>query len=247
MWDLKRNRDSMPQDIKFEVKCIDIASNNRNTFSNIERTFINGEYPDLSALNEFFNYGNRIIISKRKAKKILENLRTESAKHDSIYKIYLGENYNEFQIQIEAGLIYLNGSSIRTSNGMESREFFLYNNSKRLIEKNSDCIFFGQFGRAHVAISKQERWLHLVNWESFAARLNTYSESPAKGKVCSALIFYQKDDKKNDDYESTIKSVDIPFFMKYATTPVTIFKLDAPQTPFKEMSEKFQYLIINKY
>ncbi len=61
------------------------------------------------------------------------------------------------------------------------------------------------------------------------------------------MYFYPTDYLQSSYIEPIIKSEDIPVFMRYSNSPFTIFKLDAPETPFKEMSEKFQYLIINKY
>jgi calcineurin-like phosphoesterase family protein len=244
MWELKKIRDSQMN--KFEIKCIDIAKNLRNAFSNIER-LINEDDLNLPAFIKFLKFNNRKYMSKWKAKKMLLELREESSRNETTYKSYFGENYNEFQRQIDAGLILFSGFNTKTSESMESREQFLYNNCKRIIEENKDCILFGQFGQAHIPLLYQKNWLHLNNWSSLAARLNSDSNSPVKGKVTSMVYFYKTDYIQNSYFEPIIKSEDVPVFMKYSNSPFTIFKLDAPETPFKEMSEKYQYLIINKY
>ena len=148
---------------------------------------------------------------------------------------------------LTGGLIGLKYQRSKTLINIENREDYLYNNVGRIIEKDTNAILFCQMGRAHVPISFQEKWLHLANWSSLAARLNSNENSPLKGKVCSILHFYPSDTLQDSYHEPLIKSNDVPVFMKYSTSPITIFKLDAPETPFKEMSEKFQYLIINKY
>lgn len=63
--------------------------------------------------------------------------------------------------------------------------------------------------------------------------------------MCSIVYYYESEKKINE--EPVINEMDVPLFLKYCTTPLTLFKLAGENTPFKEMSEKFQYIIINRY
>ena len=194
----------------------------------------------------FFDNGK---YSQKTAIRILEEMNTR-IKEDSItYKSIIGANFSEFKFILKGCLIGLKIGNKVSAEGLEEREQYIYQNLRKIINENPNVSFYIKAGRAHVSITTQKRWLHLKDWKSVAARLNTNFDSPVIGKVCSVVFYYSNNLRYEENHriEPIIKKEDIPLFLQYSTTPLTLFKLDGENTPFKEMAEKFQYLIIDKY
>ncbi len=176
--------------------------------------------------------------------KVIEEFKKESKIYNDVFQKYFADNYDEFMNQIEGGLIVLKQVKSYDSEGLEKREQFMYENIKKLIQANPNLKIYGQFGVAHVPITYQQHWIHLSNWKSLAARLNTNEDSPVKGKVCSTVYFYPGEAQYEQKFyvEPIIAKEDVPLFLKYSNSPLTIFKLDGENTPFKNMDDKFQYI-----
>lgn len=235
---------------KFIIKGVDILGNRYDMIYGLSKYVkVDQELPkEFIGLKKLMSLSNKKFFTSSKARKALKKIVTESNQNIDLYKKGVSD-FDEFINQVNGGLVMLEGQSIKTSEEMEVREEYMYENFKKLVDRFPDAKFFGQFGRAHVPIVYQPNWVHLKNWKSLAARLNTNENSPVKGKVCSLVYYYGANIEYSNSaiYESIIKTEDIPLFLKHSTTPFTMFKLDGENTPFKDMAEKFQYIVINKY
>lgn len=133
------------------------------------------------------------------------------------------------------------------------REEYIYNNIVELYYEYPNNKMYGQFGRVHIAINKQEKWSEgrnsFENWESFASKLNTRENSPFKGKVCSMFIYYPKGFLEKKRYVPIEKKELLKLENITKKGEATLFDLKCIDSTFYNdvVKTKFQYLIINKY
>lgn len=111
------------------------------------------------------------------------------------YKSILKDNYDDYAILIERmksslKFDYFNYNYGKDSIQQSRRENFIYKNLLGEIEKHPNCNYFGQFGLAHIGLSRFLILDEQSGVESFMAKLNNNQNSPLKGKVCSIAILY---------------------------------------------------------
>lgn len=241
----------LPENEKFEVLGVDIENSPviiiEILYQQLPKSYFDTCCLSEKNIEEIIRMKNKKKLpSNRKVLNLLNNILIDENNDPEKYRFILKENYDSFFYIVKSSILGLKSGKYYNSNSLISREEFLFLNIKEQMDAHPNVNYFGQFGRAHATISNQKEWLHLKDWNSFTSKFNTSTTSPVKGQVCSFMYFYPSD-AEEDNHKTIIKVEDIPFFMKYSNSPITIFKLDSPETPFKEMSEKFQYLIINKY
>ena len=173
-------------------------------------------------------------------KKMASTLKKSIIKEHITYKALLGENFNEFKKIVDG--FYQGMHNHNKKYNDDKRELFMYNNYKDLLLEYPNAKFMGQFGKAHTSINPVSKWMFVQKYTSVASMLNNNDNSPVKGKVCSFVMNYPK---YKNDINAITPETDIPLFMKYCKTDFTLFKIDGPNTPFKELSKIYQYLIIN--
>ncbi len=243
--DLRKFWLSLPPNDKFTVIGIDVNFFRNDAIGELYNLFPMKEYDDRYGVLNDLLFGYR---SNKSTLNMLENMNREIEEDTIKYKSLLTNNYTQFKHLLKGSIIGLKFRSTKTSEDLEVREQYMYENLKSIIQENPNAKIFGQFGKAHIPISYQQNWIQLKNWKSFACRLNTNADSPVKGKVCSIVYFYTYFIKaeRRKYIEPTIKKEDVPLFLQYCTNWLTLFKLDRANSPFKYMSDKFQYIIIDK-
>jgi len=243
----------------FKVEPIDVEQNYHVTFYRLKQIF-NINSNESEELNQFISKLKKIeipdsivYISKkeernyRKLSKELENLLLDN---NSDLKKYLNENYNEL-IDISKSL----SIGIKTSPGKNRpsykeqyiRESGLYSNAVKIIKENSDCLFITQTGAYHVSLQPifiPE--ISLREKKTVAWMLNENIDSPVKGKVQAAAIIYTNFEGNKKIFK-LLSDNEYDLLEKISTEKLTLYKLNGENTPFKDLSEKIQYLIINKY
>lgn len=176
-------------------------------------------------------------------RKYAKKLHKDLATYPEAYKNYLGANYDKFR-RLTNGF-YVGITDKLLSNDtlvLHKREQVMYENFKVLMEE-TDGKVFAQFGTFHVCLQANIKWRYKrQTFTSMAARLNTFTDSPVKGKICSIVIEYP-----NIDYDlSVIPKESKGRFLELSKGDFTLFRLNAEGTPFKDLSKKCQYIIINK-
>lgn len=174
-------------------------------------------------------------------KKLEKDLKTDS----KLYSEYLKENYNEFEEiskRFFLGIKFDTGK-IGTKNS-NAREVEMYSNIIQILKQNPNDTYYGGFGFFHTTLSPMRVGLFRKQ-ASLASMLNNKIGSPVKGKICSTAIDYVN--YKTGFNFFFMNPIYYPQFLKYSNSPLTMFKLDGENTPFKDMAEKFQYIVINKY
>jgi len=164
---------------------------------------------------------------------------------DSIYQIYLGDNYALFDKIVESlrGTIAWNDYNTReTTQGYVYREQCMEDNFLEYFLSHPGEKFYAQFGRCHVSVVNQEEACSWHDYNSIAARLDNIDNPALKGKVCSIAMFYTSNDKAESDENH--QNLLNPFRQLSQKNGLTIFKLDKAGL-YQELSEKYEYLIIN--
>lgn len=182
-----------------------------------------------------------VIYKNSDLKKSMLDFQNYIKRNENIFKEYLGSNYFDFNFIVNNIVNSINSysASPNFTQLVKIREKFIYTNFKILYNHLPKNKYFGQFGEEHVYQNtlKSHDNDHNIN---FASYLND-KNSPVKGKVLSVEYYYkncyymsqeQPYPKEKEQYQ--INSKDDNFISKYASSDVTIYKLDGDYSPFSK-------------
>jgi hypothetical protein len=186
--------------------------------------------------------------SSKKRKKIrFIKFKKSVDENQNTYKRYFGKNYSEAYKLIESGVAYVN-SDKDMKNSLEHfflineyyksryREDFMFKNIMNIISDSSIFISFN--GNFHIPLNVPEEWVGIKHWESLAYKIKI--ASPSK-KICSIYFMNRNSDFLGGRYFEIEKKM-ILENMNIGKT--YLLKLDGVNSPFKELSEKFQYIVV---
>ena len=111
------------------------------------------------------------------------------------YKLLLADNYLSYstlmkRMKRSLRFDYFNYNYETDSVEQTRRETFMYRNVSKVVEQYPDCKYFGQFGLAHIGLSRFLIFKEEDSFESYIAKLNNREKSPLKDEVCSIAILY---------------------------------------------------------
>ena len=247
--DLRNFWISLPEHERFKIAGIDVNAYRADAVVELVDLYPDKEFDfDKGLLNDLLRLYYKRRSPRKKTLKVLQELDRQIRADSTMFAGYLQGNFKLFVHLLQGSLIGIEDAGWIDAIGMERREQYMYENVKAILEKYPDAKLFCQFGRAHVVRQYQTNWLHLQEWKSLAARLNTNPDSPVKGKVCTVLYYntsYIKHETKVYKVP-LIQPEDRPLFLNASPAPVVLFKLDAEGSPFMDMAERFQYLMLIK-
>lgn len=119
------------------------------------------------------------------------------------------------------------------------REDLMYNNFVEAIREFEGEKFYAQFGKNHVYL-KWPAQKRIMPFQPFAMRMNSWNDSPVRGKVCSIVLEYDKIPRyfaKTDRKE--LKALSKAQF--------TLFDLTGPASPFDSVARSYSYLLHINY
>ena len=187
-------------------------------------------------------------LSRKERKKIrFVKFKKSVDEHQNTYKRYFGKNYNEACKLIEGGVAYVNSDDDMKNS---PDHFFLINNYyqskyredfmfKNIMDVISDSSIFVSFnGHFHIPLNVPEEWVSIKHWESLAHKIKI--ANPSK-KICSIYFMNRNDDFLAGRYFETEKKMILENLVMGKTY---LLKLDGMNSPFKELSEKFQYIVV---
>jgi hypothetical protein len=197
------------------------------------------------------------IKGENELKEILELLNKNIENNKDTYKKYLKSNFFYFDMVVNNMNNCVNAYK---SDFDVVREKSIYSNFKKAYEHYPKGKYFGQFGMEH--IYQRVCYSYLGEKDRFAMYLNK-DDSPVKNKVLS-IVYAYKDcywTNPKQSYEEMANACDIEdisLIDKYASTDITVFKLNGKKSPFDEKiyfvkkpidgvtTEYFQYLLLIK-
>jgi len=183
------------------------------------------------------------------------------------YKILLNEKYFEYSELMERMRKSLKFEFYNYNYGKDSlehtkRENYIFKNIAREIKKYPNCNYYGQFGIAHIGLSRFLSTSEENKINSFVSQLNNSDYSPVKDSVFSSLVLYMNE-YQGDNNKYLFYYYDFNYSLSTRTyLPPKVFKilkgckleegfyfvnLDQENSPFKKFAEKnYQFLILKK-
>lgn len=189
---------------------------------------------------------SRFSSKKRKKIKFIK-FKKSVDENQNTYKRYFGKNYDEAYKLIESGVAYVNSDKDMKSrpdhiflinNYYQSsfREDFMFKNIMNVISDSSIFISFN--GHFHIPLNVPEEWVNIKKWESLANKIKI--ANPSK-KICSIYFMNRNSDFIGGRYFNMEKKI---ILENTTVGKIYLLKLDGMDSPFKELSEKFQYLAV---
>lgn len=216
------------------------------------------EYPDINVkqLIAFFSKNGQqnktirsnVDILKKIRRRIFNRKRNEkdyyhfciNYNRDSlIYKKYLDiKTYSYMNKIVDGMLVYFDMKAHNehfNNIGSERRDSFMCRN---IMEEtlNGKIEFISINGQFHTPLNIQEEWFGLKCWKSLAYQFNQ-----RYGKVCSICFINRNNDYLSDSYFPKEKQMILENTKPGETY---LIRLDGENTPFKALSEKFQYIVV---
>jgi hypothetical protein len=266
---LKEFYDKLPADGKFSITGIDL-----DNYSSAELFMFATEllFRDTVMPEEFRNllddydeaYKNEPYDVYRES---FNSIFLNVSRNQELYSSLLGNRYPQLEelvsrIRSSFKFDFYNYNTGQDSVQQTKRETYIYRNAIKEINKHPDVNYFGQFGLAHIGLSRFMILDKSSGVQSFTAKLYSNENSPVKDSVCSIAILYF------DDYDSDLSKV-LYYYNEWTYTsalknilPPKVYKtikrhaqsdklyfinLAKKSSPFNEFAQKnFQYLIFKR-
>ena len=177
---------------------------------------------------------------KKFFRKLARDIKTNP--HD--YIAYWSGNFEIFKMIVENARQGLGFTLIKATifkKRWEKREARMYNNFLLIKDKMKPGKFYAQFGGLHTDIKTSSLW----EFPSLANRLNYSESSPVKGKVLTISRYFRtlnSDYKKPGEYRKLQNMVSIA--EKRFDNSIVLLSMIGKQTPFRELSKTFQYIML---
>lgn len=119
------------------------------------------------------------------------------------------------------------------------REDLMYNNFVEAIKEFQGEKFYAQFGKNHVFL-KWPAQKKVMPFQPFAMRLNSWSDSPVRGKVCSIVMEYGRIPRYIDKaHREELR--------KLSKGQFTLFDLTGSSSPFDSVAQSYSYMLNIKF
>lgn len=266
---LKDFYDKLPDDDKFIIVGIDLDSYTirssfryavdllfRDTLMPEELTSLLDEFEDVTDSEKYTTIQSSF-----------DDIYSNYKSNKDAYKLLLPNRYEDYSELIERTRKSLRFDEYNYNYGKDSteqtkRENYIFKNAAATINKYPDCNYFGQFGLAHIGLSRFLVMDEESGVESFTAKLNSYKNSPVRDSICSIAILYF--DKYYGDYSklsyymrewnynmSLRKILPLKFYkaIKNSVDEHKLYYVNIAkqQSPLQEFAMKnFQYLIFKR-
>lgn len=266
---LKKFYDILPEDEKFHIFGVDLdfyeaSSNFEYTLDLLFQDTVMPE--NLETMVEDFNeVAEEDIIDEMQDS--FNDIYFDWKHNQDTYNNLLGKNYQSYKNIMKRMKRSLRFEHYDYNYGQDSvkqlrRENYMYRNLVSYIEKHPGYNYFGQFGLAHVGLSRFLIVKEDMGFPSVFAKLNNNEDSPLKNQVCSLAIIYFDDfdtgfNKLFYYYSELSYAMSMRDYMpkklykslKRSTKPDNLYTLNLAQSnsPLMEFSKKhFQFLIFKR-
>lgn len=235
-------RENQNELIKFNFLPIDIILINQFNADNMLYFFKKRLKP--KKIKEDFHYLQKLKKDDIKDEDYLLNgyllLRENFYSNLAIYEIYLKKDFIEMKKNLDGIYAYSIAKKEDSICACRSnaREDFMLKNIMDEITSNDINDFISINGVFHIPLTLQENWELIDEWESLATR---FKKQNAKFNVCSIYFMERKEDNFDNKYFPDEKKLILENTVPDETY---LIRLDGENTPFKELSEKFQYIVV---
>ncbi len=197
-------------------------------------------------LNGDYDYGFGYVDPNEKNTLSLADSMTKQL---SEYKTWLGSDYETFKTNLTSLQEYFKW--IKLENDAQQylwREEYMGRKFQQILAADTNQKFFGQFGRCHVAYSKQDNDCGWYNYHSLCNKIRTNYFHGDSSKIVSIALFYRDEEEqlsavelaKNGDISDEVASI------KDISSKVhLLFDLYDPQNEFVELKKKFRFVFLS--
>jgi hypothetical protein len=234
------NKD-IPSDKKLIVRGIDIDFSYRIGFKNL-CLLLNRKGKKAESTKKLIrqlNFRIRLCVNYRGFLQKLE----KKVQKDSVFVSNTGISQENLLTIIEGMRIKVRSISTNLDTiNLKTREVYMYNNARSILNKyqNEKCV--GIFGSFHVTRITTENWMSKKKYTTFTAMLNTYNDSPVKNSIISITSEYPKflDWWTYPEPKEMVDSL-----LQNICSDFTLYKIDGKDSPYSEVAKIVQYILIN--
>lgn len=186
--------------------------------------------------SQFFN--------EKEVRKFFNVLDRQVKRRYKEYQAYWGEDFELFNMIVDNTLQGFQFTWLRSAlfqKSWQERESRMYRNFLTIAPTLKSGNYYGQFGALHTEINRSQVW----DFPPLAQRLNSLPGSPVRGEVLTISryirTFSQNYERlgESEALEKLIGILDERFHDE-----VVLFSLIGDNTPFREMSKNFQFMIL---
>ena len=169
------------------------------------------------------------------------------------WKKWLGSDYAEYVKVFKQLKEWLQWEELdNTAQQFTWREEHMFRNISALLTNNPTEKYYGQFGRCHTSLVKQQQDCGWFEYNSLLTRLRTrYFHNDSS--VMSIGIFYVKDKDSDGDIcaenlsDNTVINAEVRALYETVDNNMILFDLKAGDSQLKELPKKFSFVLVHDY
>ncbi|MEL6632013.1 MAG: erythromycin esterase family protein [Bacteroidota bacterium] len=176
-------------------------------------------------------------------KNMFRDLYEDMERREEIYETYWGKKFPLARLIVEntvQGYDFNWVNMTFRTDGWIDREERMYDNFLVVQPFLRKGACYGQFGAFHAQLAEGISW----DFPTIARKLNQRSNSPVQGKVMAITRYLRDFSSEYERWSDNTELKDmVKFIEKCYPNRVVLCRLVGSDTPFKEMSKAFQYMI----
>ncbi len=167
----------------------------------------------------------------------------------SMYKIWLGSDYETFKTNLTSLQEYFKW--IKLENDAQQylwREEYMGRKFQQILAADTNQKFFGQFGRCHVAYSKQDNDCGWYNYHSLCNKIRTNYFRGDSSKIVSIALFYRDEEEQLsavDLENNSIMLEEVRSIKNISSKIHLLFDLYDTTNQFVELKKKFRFVLLS--
>ncbi len=169
------------------------------------------------------------------------------------WKNWLGSDYDEYVKVYRQLKEFQQWEALdNTAQQYTWREEHMYRNMVALLNNNPQDKFYGQFGRCHTSLVKQQQDCGWFEYNSMLTRLRTrYFRNDTS--VLSIGIFYVKDKDSDGDIcaenlsNNSVINAEVKALYESIDNNMMLYDLKAGDSQLKELPKKFSFVLVHDY
>ena len=169
------------------------------------------------------------------------------------WKNWLGSDYDEYVKVYRQLKEWQQWEALdNTAQQYTWREEHMYRNMVALLNNNPQDKFYGQFGRCHTSLVKQQQDCGWFEYNSMLTRLRTrYFRNDTS--VLSIGIFYVKDKDSDGDIcaenlsNNSVINAEVKALYESIDNNMILYDLKAGDSQLKELPKKFSFVLVHDY
>lgn len=167
----------------------------------------------------------------------------------ALYKTWLGPEFEKFQSNLASLQEYFKWMKLENDAQQYLwREEYMGRKFQQILAADTNQKFFGQFGRCHVAYSKQDNDCGWYNYHSVCNKVRTSYFHGDSSKIVSIALFYRDEEEHISavDLENNSNMVDEVSSIKNISSKVSLlFDLYDTTNEFVELKKKFRFVLFS--